>query len=306
MIEEKKKEFSGLISSEGAAYLIANELGLELLEKTKRKLEIGNIVPGMRNVSFVGRIFNISPIIEFERGERKGRVVNLFVGDKTGFVRIPLWNEQVRIVEEDMIGIGDCVRIVNGMSKDGLYGIEITLGRYGRLEREDREDIPTAEELRDRFLGVKKVKIKDVRVGRYTVTGTVVHVFGGAFFFEVCPKCGGKVNDGRCEVHGEVKPRKEPVVTIVVDDGTGNLRAVLFRENVRKLIGNVCDDESFYESVRKEVLGKEVELTGRVRKNKISGELELVVSDVKNLNVAEKSKKLAKELGLYGKEENRA
>ena len=39
---EKQQELSNLVSKEGAAYIIAKELGLDIFPKTKRRLEIKN------------------------------------------------------------------------------------------------------------------------------------------------------------------------------------------------------------------------------------------------------------------------
>jgi len=39
-VDEKYTQLSGLITKEGAAYLIARELGIDLPSETRRKLEI--------------------------------------------------------------------------------------------------------------------------------------------------------------------------------------------------------------------------------------------------------------------------
>ncbi|MEM5882882.1 MAG: DUF2240 family protein, partial [Candidatus Aenigmatarchaeota archaeon] len=79
MIFSKQEELSGLISREGAAYLVARELGIEL-EPRKRRLEIKNIVAGMRNVNIIGRVFKVSEIIKFKRADgNEGKVASIFL-----------------------------------------------------------------------------------------------------------------------------------------------------------------------------------------------------------------------------------
>jgi replication factor A1 len=73
MVREKMEEFKGLISEEGAIYLVARDLGIEMLEQIRRRLEIRNVIPGMKKVNLIGRIFKISPVIEFERQGIKGQ-----------------------------------------------------------------------------------------------------------------------------------------------------------------------------------------------------------------------------------------
>ena len=55
-IDKKLDQLSGLISKEGAAHIIANELGIKLFEETSGRLQIKNILAGMRNVETLGKI----------------------------------------------------------------------------------------------------------------------------------------------------------------------------------------------------------------------------------------------------------
>ena len=91
---EKQTELSGLISDEGAAYIVAKELGVQLLRE-QQKLNIENIIPGMQNVDIIGRIVNISGVREFSTEKAKGKVMNLSLADTTGSVRLSLWNNEI-------------------------------------------------------------------------------------------------------------------------------------------------------------------------------------------------------------------
>lgn len=306
-VEEKMKEFSDLLTLEGAAYLVANEFGLDLLEKRRRQLEIKNIVVGMRNVSFIGRVFNITPIVNFERVDGSvGKVVNIFVGDNTGFVRVPLWDDQVKIIEEKELKIGDTIQITNGIAKEGLYGIEVSIGKYGLINRVECEDIPDLESLQKKYLSIERMEIKDLVEGRAEIAGTVVHVFKNKLFFEICPECENtlikKEQKLICPQHGEVSPSKALVITTIIDDGTANIRAVFFREQAEKVIQlsaeelEAIEEEKRYEKVKEKLLGRELQLIGRVKKNLLFDRIEFIVSDAKDLNVSEESKRLAKEL----------
>ncbi|MEM5879093.1 MAG: OB-fold nucleic acid binding domain-containing protein [Candidatus Aenigmatarchaeota archaeon] len=308
-IEEKKQEFSDLLTEEGAAYLIANELGLDLLEKRRRQLEIKNIVPGMRNVNFIGRIFNITPIVNFERQDgSSGKVVNIFVGDETGFVRIPLWNDQTKIVEEGELKQGDSIQVSNGMAKEGMYGIEVSIGKYGFINKIECEDLPSLEYLKRKYLSpqAERTTIKNLLPGRAEIIATIVHVFKGKLFFEICPECSNtlikKEQKIVCPQHGEVLPSKALLITTIIDDGTANTRAVFFREQAEKLLQlsakelEEIEEEKRYEIVKERLLGRELQLTGRVKKNIAFDRLEFIVSDAKDLNVLEESKRLAEEL----------
>ena len=112
-----------LITKEGAVYLVAKELDISLSEISMNRTPIKNIVLGMRNINVIGRIFRISQVKEFIKSNgTAGRVANIFIGDNTGFVRIPLWDEQVKLLEENTISIGDVVQIGNGISRENTFG----------------------------------------------------------------------------------------------------------------------------------------------------------------------------------------
>ena len=73
-IKQKLDQLSGLISKEGAAHIIANELGVKLFEAPKGGLKIKDVLTGMRDLEIVGKIQQIFNVTEFEKGDRKGKV----------------------------------------------------------------------------------------------------------------------------------------------------------------------------------------------------------------------------------------
>jgi len=307
-INKKYEELEGLITKEGAAYLIARDFGISLPTASKR-LQIKNILPGMKNINASGRIFRISQINEFERADgSKGRVVNIFVSDGTSHVRIPLWNEQVDLIEAESVKLGDVIQITNGLARENVFGdIEISLGRFGRIMQiEDSMEFPAVEKLVERFFSAssERVSIKDIVPGNFEIKATVAHVFNGKFLFNVCPVCSCSLDGDKCAEHGIVEPNFALVISCIVDDGTGNIRIVFFRE----LAENLCnispqelaslDTEERYKAIKEKLLGRELIISGRVRKNKIFDRLEMMANDFKDLNVLEESKKLVEDIEL--------
>jgi replication factor A1 len=285
-IDLKCKELSGLITKEGAAFIIAKELGLEIPSIHKSYLEIKNLVSGMRNVSIVGRVIKISQVSEFERANgKKGAVVNIWIADNSGAVRIPLWNEQVKIAEE--LKVNDLVQVTNGITKENIFGdIEISLGKYGSIRiLEDSGEILPASELEKMFLTFAPIrsKIKDIKTGNFEILATIVYVFKGSFLFD---------ENGK----------KSLVISCIADDGTSDLRVVFFRELAEKVCGMKAEDllklneKERYEVVQEKLLGREMVIRGKVRKNKISKKLEMIAIEAEDLNLAEESKKLAEKV----------
>ncbi|MEM5791071.1 MAG: DUF2240 family protein [Candidatus Aenigmatarchaeota archaeon] len=303
-IEEKQKELSGLLSREGAAYLVAKDLGIELKETSF--LEIKDLVSGMKRINLIGRIFKISEIHEFEKKDgSRGKVINIFIADPTGFVKLPLWDDKTELIGDE-IKLGDVVKIRNCFARENIFGdVEISLGKYGIIEKAEKDyGLPSVQEMEKKFLGAlpKRKEIKDLEEGIYEIKGTLVQIFQGKYIFPICPVCKNSLKENKCEEHGEVKPEYALVISGIIDDGSDNIRVVFFRENAEKILGlkaselEKISEEERENLIKEKILGLELVLKGKVKKNKIFERLEFVVNEVKDLDIKEESKKLIEEL----------
>lgn len=288
-INKKIEDLFGLVTQEGAAYLVAKDLGLDLPRLERKPLQIKNIVAGMKNVSFVGRLFKISPISEFQRANMKGRVANLFVADNTGYVRIPLWNDQVKLVENEDVKYGDILQVLGGFARENIYGdVEISLGKFGTIKpAEEFFDLPTTDELSKKYFSniPQRTQISEIIPGNFEIHGTIVQLSRGKFVFE---------SDGENAM----------MISCILDDGTSYLRTVFFRDLAEKISGiNVGEllqipEENRYDFVAQRVLSKQVAVVGRVKKNQRFDRLEMIANELKDLNPLDESKKLANEIEL--------
>jgi len=132
-INNKKKDLSGLITDEGAAYIIAKELGVNVFEGKaviKHTLTIKDLVPGMNGISITGLVKDVIPVKEFARSNnRKGAVASVTLVDKTGEIRAVFWDEKTRAIKSGNIKAGKVIKIVRGYVKEGRDGNpEINVG----------------------------------------------------------------------------------------------------------------------------------------------------------------------------------
>lgn len=298
---EKQNELSNLVSKDGAAYIIAKELGIELFpKKAERRLQIKNIVPKIRVLNIDARIVRIFPVKEFESKGRKGKVASIILGDQTGTIRLTLWDQQTELV--DKLKPGMAVEVFGGYTREGIDGsAEIRLSGKGGLKILDSSDLPEVGQMKKPERA--KNLISELEEGQSAeLRAAVVQLFQTNFFYEVCPDCGKRVtkdNDYACEQHGKVEPKKNIVVSGVIDDGTGNIRAVFFRDTALNLIGMDMDavlekGDSFFDDL--DVLGKEFLITGRVRRNKMFKRLEFVANSVKPVDIEGEVNKLLNNL----------
>ncbi len=318
LVEGKQEELSGLVSPEGAAYIVGRELGVNLLKESQKQLKAANIIPGMRSVDFLGRIIRTMEPREFEREGKKGRVVNIFLGDDTGSIRLSLWDRETDMVSgDDGFKEGDVVRITGGwVKKDHRGGPEIRLGKNGRMDKvEEETDIPRLEDIRPPGFGggtglpVKRFSIGELKDGGYAeVRGCLVQVFKRRPFYHVCPDCEGGVEESEgkfsCREHGAVKPKRHLIFSGVVDDGSGNVRFVLFRDLAQKIIGKAPDElvkefegrdpAGVYERIP---MGREFIIRGRVRTDRFTGNLEILGNAVEEIDLKKECTDLLDELG---------
>lgn len=310
LVDKKYLEMKDLITKEGAVYLVARELDINLPEFSTGRASIKSVVPGMRNVNLIGRIFRVSKINEFTKTNgTAGRVVNISIGDNTGFIRIPLWDEQVKLLEENAISIGDIIQISNGFARENIFGdVEISLGRFGSIHPlEDYVELPSTEDLSKIFFNIspERTDISNiVSGGNFEIKGTIVQLFRGNFLFAICSMCGGRVENNRCIEHGDVTPSYALVISFIMDDGTSDLRCVLFREAAERMCGATAEElsglylEKRYQLLSSKLSGREFVLSGRVKRNKLYDRLEMIVNDFKDINPLEESKRLVDELEL--------
>lgn len=306
-VEEKKVELSGLISSEGAAHLVARDLNVDILKRVIHRLEIKNVVPGMRNTEIAARVFRVFPVREFERNGAKGRVANVVLWDPTGTIRVSLWNDEIKVLET--IKEGDVVKVTGYSKEDNRGEPELRLGNRGKIEKIEM-DFPA---IADAAIERGQDDAGKLREGATTkIRGAIVQMFESDPFYEICPQCGIRVrsNDNKffCDEHQYVTPDYSMVLSGVIDDGTMSIRAVFFRDTAERLLGMGVKDAlqiardkmnktaPITENATK-LLGKEMVFAGRVKRNSMFDRLEFIVSGLNDVNAIEESNKILVSLG---------
>lgn len=301
-IDEKLKQLSGLISKEGAAHIIANELGIKLLEATSGKLQIKNILTGMRDVETVGKVQKIYETREFKSGDRDGKVASLVIADESGSIRVVLWGSQtdnIANLKEDSI-----IKVNGAYVRDNNSQKEIHLNEKGKLIINPEGE--TIGEVKKITIDRKKIKDLTEKDNLVEIMGTIVQVFD-LRFYEICPKCNKRAkkaeNSFTCNSHGDIMPAYGYVLNLVLDDGTETIRSVFFRNQVEKLINmnkdqlmQLKDNPTNFEEIKNNLLGNMVKLSGRVNKNDFFDRVEIIANDVSQADPDEEIKKLNEEV----------
>lgn len=124
-VEAKRKELNGLITPEGAAHIIAGELGINLLEEIVEipRLKMENVIPGMSSVDIVGKLTRLFECRTFQRKDgTEGMMASGIISDDTSSLRIVFWDDKARLVEGGEVKEGDIIRIREGYTKESMNG----------------------------------------------------------------------------------------------------------------------------------------------------------------------------------------
>jgi len=177
--------------------------------------------------------------------------------------------------------------------------IEVRIGKGGTLRRAEKGevDIPNVSDSKE-----ERISFDRVREGQklYKIKSYIVHVYNKQILYYLCPQCRKKTQDDSCSEHGKVAPSKFVVLSCVLDDTTEAIDAVMFNKTVEILFGKSTDEIEKY--VREngllqlissaELLGKELYVSGVVKRNAFTGRLELSVNELNEVNTIEEIKTL--------------
>ena len=280
-VEAKRAKLSHLVSKEGAAQIVAAELGLNL---DQQKLKISELVDGMRRANVVGKVLKIFPVREFEKNGRAGKVCNILLADESSNVKVVLWDtNHIALIENKTIGEGDAVEISNGGIRNG----ELHLSSFADIKKSKEKMGEVVEKQ-----AYKDMKLIDAKPGQsVNVRAFVVQSFEPRYF-EVNAKTGRKMTEEE-KAKGE-KAEKRALLNVVLDDGSETLRAVIFGEEIKKL--GLTDEEIFslekFEKAKLGMLGAERIFSGNVRQNQLYNTTEMSIERIEEVNPDELIKEL--------------
>ncbi|MFW9955400.1 MAG: OB-fold nucleic acid binding domain-containing protein, partial [Candidatus Thorarchaeota archaeon] len=215
MVEAKRQELGPeVVNEESAALIVARELGVDLQQVSSHaRQRIEDITEETRNVTLTAKVVQVGTVRKFARKDGgEGQVASITVGDETGQIRVALWDDQTKYLEENGIEAGNVIQIRGAYVRKGLRNaLELNVGKMGGIriledyELEDLE-IPVGE--------TQSIQISELREGMYdlTLTVKVERVFRLSTFTR---KTDG--SEGR-------------VLSMVVGDETGTTRMVFWDE----------------------------------------------------------------------------
>lgn len=129
-INQLQTEYDYLFDEQTSALFIVDQLG----RNTAGQVTIADLHPGLES-TVIGAITQIQPPRTFQRKNGStGRVANLIITDDTGSIPLVLWGDDVELVTNKDIQLNTQLKVINGYTKKGYNGTEITVGRWSSIE----------------------------------------------------------------------------------------------------------------------------------------------------------------------------
>ncbi|MEA3329388.1 MAG: hypothetical protein U9Q06_01460 [Nanoarchaeota archaeon] len=274
-VEAKCAKLSGLISKEGSAQIVASELGVNL---DKEKLKVKELVDGMRKLSVIGKIIQEPQIREFTtKGGLQSKVLSSVLADDTGNLRLVLWDENhISLFEDGKLKKDQVVEISNASIRNN----ELHLGSFSEIKQSE-------EVIENVILGKQVVEksIGELKAGESVKLRAVVAQIYTPKFFEVSKDTGRKITED--EKGRGVESEKRALLGVVLDDGSENMRAVMFGEQIKELgfIDTELNDEGLFITKKNSVLGSEMFFDCNVRNNAMFNTTELIINGMEDINL---------------------
>lgn len=217
-LERERRKTGGFIPDETLLQVIGAEFGCQISssETAMPRLSLRDLVPGLNDVTVVGRVIAVFPIKAFS-GNRNGKFASLLLADKHGILRVVLWNSKASLMESGELKVGQLISFSHAYTREDYSGkIELHIGEKCEVEVNPKgleaKDYPTVANFTT-DIGELKHAHNNRRVN---VVGRVKKLFS-ATAFERQDSSSGKV------------------MRLIIFDRTGEIPVVIWNEKVDEL-----------------------------------------------------------------------
>jgi replication factor A1 len=217
LIRSKQDDAKGLLSEEGAARLVAEELLVQTEARAAAGMDIQNVVSGLNDVTVSVRILIGSSLQTFQRKDgTTGQVMRLLAADRTGQVTVVAWDKWAEEISKLENIQGQAARIEHAYTREGLNGRpELHLGERSNIVL-NPPDIGAAE--------LPQIEELLTKIAQVTDESTEVHLQA--------------IVQSEPRLHAFKREEREGlVVRMTVVDETGSIPAVFWNERAAEVQG---------------------------------------------------------------------
>jgi len=99
-------------------------------------MKLSEIRPNQGSINVEAVVTEMEPPREINKFGNSLKVANAVVQDDSGKMRLTLWNAEIEKVK-----VGDKIKITNGYAKEFKGEIQLTAGKFGKIEVIGQEDV---------------------------------------------------------------------------------------------------------------------------------------------------------------------
>jgi len=262
-LDREKTKTGSFISDDVLLRMIAAEFGVEVSKEARTlTLSIRDLIPGLNDVTVVGRVVAVFPSKTFE-ANKSGKVASLLIADENSILRIVLWNDKTEVMESGKVKVGHIIRFSHGYTKEDYSGrVELHVRKRSEIEINPKDveakDYPTIS----KFVTKIGEITQSHKNKRANITGTVKKLFPPSTFTR------------RDSTSGKV-------MRFIFADETGEIPVVVWNEKVDEL----------EETLRKDV---KLQLVNAKVKKTISKGLEIHVNSQTYIEAIQSTERFSK------------
>lgn len=178
LINDKMEELGEFVTQLGAVHIVAREMGVDLSSEppiqVQTTLSIDQLALELKNVNLIGRIYRIYNQHHFKKkDDSDGVLQSVLIEDKTGKVRVVLWDQKVVELQDTNCKVGDPIRILNGYTKAGRdESVEVHLGIRSQIQVRpsgiDDSELPVFETVFSKVKNIRGNEIDISLIGKVT------------------------------------------------------------------------------------------------------------------------------------------
>jgi replication factor A1 len=183
-LEKERRKTGGFISDEALLWMIATEFNVEIPhdKALTLRLSLKDLIPGLNDITLIGRVVAVFPPKTF-KGSRSGKVASVLVADKSGILRVVLWNDKTSLMQPGKIKVGQIIRSCHGYTRENRSGrVELHLGEKSEIEIDPQDvepkDYPTIRKFTTRIGNISQA----FRNKKVNIVGTVKELFSASSF----------------------------------------------------------------------------------------------------------------------------
>ncbi len=257
-----------------------------------KKQKITDLHAGIGKVEIKAVILEVSDRKVTIDDEEK-TVFSGVLGDETGKAQFTAWHDY-------KLKKGDTVHITGALVKSWKGIAQVSFDEEATVKKLKKDTI-SADSVPVPLVPLYEIVERD---GAYDIMieGTVIDIQPGSGFILRCPECNRMIQNGTCQIHGEVEGVADLRVKCIVDDGNGSVNAILDRKTSETILGKTLQEckemetNLLHDLILETLFAQKLQLRGNALNDNFG--TTFITSDVKRIemNVEEEAKKIAADL----------